>query len=683
MTAFAQIMADEMDLSLEQIRVEMGDTEVTPNEGVTAGSMSLETSGNAIRYTAAEARKFLLSIAYEQLEAPMERLDVSQGIIRDPDTGRSTTYWDLLGGKRFGVNISGAAHPKNPDTYQVIGKPAQRLDLVVKVTGDPIFVQDLELPGMVHGRVVRPPNYGARLISVDQDNVSQMPGVLKVVRDGSFLAVAAEGENEAIKAFERLKELASWEDGPNLPEKDTFLDTIIDQDYESILVVDGNPVEGPIPPIAETEDIDITLSATYTRPYHMHASLGPSASVAQMMDGKLTVWAHSQGVFSLKSSIAHVLGLDEDDVHVKYIEGPGCYGHTGADDAAFDAALLARSLPGRPISTKWTLPDEKKWEPYGPAMVITIQASLNSDGDVVDWNHAVFSPPHLGRTRPDAQTSGLLASWYLSKPMKKQKLAPGMWKESGAHRNANPLYNFPQRRIVKHSLRHSPLRVSSLRSLGAFANIFAIESFMDELARQAEMDPLEFRLRNLTDNRAIEVLEAVAEKLGWGDEWVRKNDHGRGIALAQYKNRACYAAVIVELSVDRKDGQISLERAVIAADAGQIVNPDGLSNQLEGGFIQAASMTLCEEVQFDRHGVTSDDWESYPILRFTNAPLIETVLLDRPGMPFLGTGEGTFGPTPAAIANAIFDAVGVRMRKMPFRPENILQALRSGDQTQD
>jgi CO/xanthine dehydrogenase Mo-binding subunit len=267
--------------------------------------------------------------------------------------------------------------------------------------------------------------------------------------------------------------------------------------------------------------------------------------------------------------------------------------------------------------------------------------------------------------------------------MKKQQLAPGMWKESGAHRNANPLYNFPQRRIVKHSLRHSPLRVSSLRSLGAFANIFAIESFMDELARQAEMDPLEFRLRNLTDNRAIEVLEAVAEKLGWGDEWVRKNDHGRGIALAQYKNRACYAAVIVELSVDRKDGQISLERAVIAADAGQIVNPDGLSNQLEGGFIQAASMTLYEEVQFDRHGVTSDDWESYPILRFTNAPIIETVLIERPGMPFLGAGEATFGPTPAAIANAIFDAVGVRMRRMPFRPENILQALRSEDQTQD
>lgn len=679
-TAFAQIMADEMDLSLDQIHVEMADTEVTPNEGVTAGSMSLETSGNVIRYTAAEARKFLLSIAYEQLEAPMERLDVSQGIIRDPDTGRSTTYWDLLGGRRFGVNISGAAHPKIPDTYQVIGKPAQRLDLVAKVTGDPIFVQDLELPGMVHGRVVRPPNYGARLISVDQDNVSQMPGVLKVVRDGSFLAVAAEGENEAIKAFERLKELASWEDGPNLPEKDTFLDTIIDQDYESILVVDGNPEEGPIPPIAETEDIDITLSATYTRPYHMHASLGPSAAVAQMMDGKLTVWAHSQGVFSLKSSIAHVLGLDEEDVRVKYIEGPGCYGHTGADDAAFDAALLARSLPGRPISTKWTLPDEKKWEPYGPAMVITIQASLNSDGDVVDWNHAVFSPPHLGRTRPDAQTSGLLASWYLSKPMKKQKLAPGMWKESGAHRNANPLYNFPQRRIVKHSLRHSPLRVSSLRSLGAFANIFAIESFMDELALQAEMDPLEFRLRNLTDNRAIEVLEAAADKLGWRDEWVRKNDHGRGIALAQYKNRACYAAVIVELSVDRKDGQISLERAVIAADAGQIVNPDGLSNQLEGGFIQAASMTLCEEVQFDRHGVTSDDWESYPILRFTNAPIIETVLIERPGMPFLGAGEATFGPTPAAIANAIFDAVGVRMRRMPFRPEHVVQALRGGDQ---
>jgi CO/xanthine dehydrogenase Mo-binding subunit len=514
------------------------------------------------------------------------------------------------------------------------------------------------------------------LISMNEDQVSAMAGVIKVVRDGSFLGVIGENEDEVINAVEALRDTCKWEDGPNLPNQNEFLSTLQEQAHQSFLVVDGTPSTEPVPPIKTDEGDDFTISATYSRPYQMHASLGPSAAVAQMINGKLTVWSHSQGIFSLKSSIAHVLGLEDEDVHVIYVEGPGCYGHTGADDAALDAALLARALPGPPISIKWALPDEKKWEPYGPSMVISMMASLNRSGDVVEWNHDIYSPPHLGRSRPDAQTSSLLASWYLSMPMKKQTLAPGMWKESGAHRNANPLYNFPQRRIVKHSLKKSPLRVSSLRSLGAFSNIFAIESFMDELAWQADIDPLEFRLRNLSDKRAIAVLEAAAEKVGWRKEGTRKDDHGRGLALAQYKNRACYAAVIVELAVNRENGGIELIRAVIAADAGQIVNPDGLSNQLEGGFVQAASMTLTEEVKFDRNGITSDDWESYPILRFTNAPRIETILLDRPNQPFLGVGEGTFGPTPAAIANATFDAAGIRMRTIPFRPDRVLNALR-------
>ena len=368
--------------------------------------------------------------------------------------------------------------------------------------------------------------------------------------------------------------------------------------------------------------------------------------------------------------------FSEEDVHVTYVEGPGCYGHTGADDAALDAALLAQALPGRPIATKWTLSDEKKWEPYGPAMAIKMQARLSDEGNVEDWSHDIYSPPHLGRSRTDQKTSGLLASWHLSSPMEELKLAPGMGKESGAHRNAQPIYNFPSTRIVKHSLDQSPLRVSSLRSLGAFTNVFAIETFMDELAHLAKADPLEFRLRHLSDHRAIEVLEAAAEAADWHEKMTREDGHGVGLALAQYKNRACYVALIVEVGVNREDGQINLNRAIIAADAGQIVNPDGLSNQLEGGFVQAASMTLMEEVKFNRNGITSDDWETYPILRFTNAPVIETVLINRPGQPFLGAGEGTTGPTPAAISNAIFNAVGIRMRTIPFRHDRVLDALR-------
>jgi CO/xanthine dehydrogenase Mo-binding subunit len=674
-TAFAQILAEEMDLSIDQIRVEMADTQVTPDEGVTAGSMSLETSGNAIRLIAAEARQSLLSIAYEELEVPLEHLRIKNGLITDPKTGRKITYWELLGGRKFGTKFTSSSQPKAPENYHIIGKPVPRLDLVAKVTGEPVFIQDLDIPSMVHGRIVRPPIYGARLISMNEDQVSVMPGVIKVIRDGSFLGIIGEKEEDVISAVETLKDSCRWEGGESLPDQNEYLSTLQKQPHQSFLVIDGTPSTEPIPPIKKAGDENFTISATYRRPYQMHASLGPSTAVARMLDGNLTVWSHSQGIFSLRSSIAHVLGINNENVHLIYVEGPGCYGHTGADDAALDAALLARALPGRPISTKWTLPDEKKWEPYGPAMVINMRAALNKDGEVVDWNHDVYSPPHLGRSRPDVQTSSLLGSWYLSTPMKKQKLAPGMWKESGAHRNANPLYNFSHRRIVKHSLERSPLRVSSLRSLGAFANIFAIESFMDELALQADIDPLEFRLRNLTDERAVAVLEAAAEKAGWQDEWECNKSRGRGVALSQYKNKACYAAVIVELSVDQEDGQILLERAVIAADAGQIVNPDGLSNQLEGGFVHAASMTLTEEVDFDRKGITSDDWESYPILRFTVAPIIETVLLDRPGHPFLGAGEGVTGPTPAAIANAIFNAAGIRMRSIPFRPDRVIGAL--------
>jgi CO/xanthine dehydrogenase Mo-binding subunit/aerobic-type carbon monoxide dehydrogenase small subunit (CoxS/CutS family) len=675
MTSLAQIAAEELDLSIDRIRVVTADTQVTPDEGVTAGSMSLETSGTAIRYIAAEARKQLLSIAYEELETDIERLEINDGVITDRESGRRTSYWDLLGGKNFGSNYSGSSQPKAPDTYQIIGEPIQRLDALVKTTGETVFVQDLELPAMAHGRIIRPPNYDARLITADEDLVATMPGVIKVVRNGSFLAVIAEKEIQAINACESLRDTCSWDDGPPLPDQNEFLSSLPDQPHKSFLVIDSSPSTEPVPAIAASKNDPLILSATYSRPFQMHASLGPSAAVAQFQDGKLNVWSHSQGVFSLKSSIAHVLGINEADVHVTYIEGPGCYGHTGADDAALDAALLALALPGRPISTKWTLSDEKKWEPYGPAMTIKMQARLNNDGNVEDWNHDIYSPPHLGRSRPDQKTSGLLASWHLINPMEERKLAPGMWPESGAHRNAQPIYTFPSARIVKHSLDQSPLRGSSLRSLGAFANIFAIESFMDELAHKAEADPLEFRFHHLSNQRAIEVLEAAADAAGWREKTTREDGHGVGLALAQYKNRACYVAVIVEVAVDREDGQINLIRAVIAADAGQIVNPDGLSNQLEGGFVQAASMTLMEEVIFNRDGIASDDWETYPVLRFTNAPVIETVLINRPGQPFLGAGEGTTGPTPAAISNAVYSAVGIRMRSIPFRPDRVLDAL--------
>jgi nicotinate dehydrogenase subunit B len=370
------------------------------------------------------------------------------------------------------------------------------------------------------------------------------------------------------------------------------------------------------------------------------------------------------------------LDMDAQSVRVIHSEGAGCYGHNGADDAALDAALLARAVPGRPVMLKWLRGDEHGWEPYSSAMVMKMQASLDAEGTVCDWNHDVWSYTHSTRPRGGTDDSGLLAAWHLEHPFAAPQPRLIKHPQFGSHRNADPKYAFRRQRIVKHFVATSPLRVSAMRSLGAYANVFAIESFIDELAHAANTDPVAFRLRHLDDPRAIAVIEAAAEKANWEPRTEPAlNGHGRGFAFAQYKNQQCYSAMVVDLSLDQETGAIKLERCVIAADAGQIINPDGLSNQLEGGFVQAASWTLYEQVTYDEQGITSLDWDTYPILRFNNAPIIETVLLNRPDMPPIGSGEATQCPTPAAIANAIFDAVGIRLREIPFTPERVQAAL--------
>jgi CO/xanthine dehydrogenase Mo-binding subunit len=675
-TAVAQIGAEELDVSLGRVQVIMADTGQTPNEGYTAGSMSLETSGNAVRYAAAEARHILLSLAAEELEAPLDRLTVADGAISDPASGRSTSYWALFGGQKFGAQVTGVVQPKSSGEYTLIGQAAKRLDLPDKVTGRPYYVHDMDLPDMVHGRVVRPPGYKARLRSVDEGAVSHMPGLLKVVRDGSFLGVIAEREEQAVAAMEALRGAAIWEDETDLPAQETLFDYMLSQPDQPLLVVDGTPTDDPVPPIETPPDAAHTVEAAYFRPYHMHASLGPSAAVAHLIEGKLTVWTHSQGVYPLRASMAQALGMPADDIRLIHVEGPGCYGHNGVDDAALDAAFLARALPGRPVSLKWMREDEHAWEPYGSAMAIKMHGSLDPTGTIIDWNQDVYSYTHSGRPRPVDGATNLMPAWHLEQPASKPPAEPGRGNHSGIHRNADPLYALARRRVVKRFLPDSPLRVSSMRGLGSFANLFAIESFMDELAAAGGLDPVEFRLRHLDDARARAVMEAAAEKIGWqSGARPRGEGRGQGIAFGQYKNRQVYTAMAVEASVDRASGNIRLERVVIAADAGQLVNPDGLSNQLEGGFVQAASWTLKEAVQFDSNHITSRDWESYPILAFPDAPKIETVLLNRPGLPFLGAGEGAQGPTPAAIANAVYDAVGLRLRHIPFTPERVRAAF--------
>ncbi len=693
-TSVAMIGADELDVSLDRVRVVMADTGQSPDEGSTGSSMSLETSGNALRYAAAEARHIMLSEAHEELEAPLERLTVSDGTITDPVTGRSVSYWELYGGRRFGCPVTGAIRPKEAAAYKVVGYPQPRIDLVAKVTGRGVFVHDMELPGMVHGRIVRPPGYDARLLLVDQAAAERMPGVMRVVRDGSLLGVIAEREEQAVAAAEALHASATWQNDTDLPPQEMLIEHMLSQPQQAYLLVDGTPTPGPVPPVEAPPEAAQTLSATYFRPYHAHASLGPSAAVALLDGTKLTVWTHSQGVYPVRAMLAHALDMPLEDIRCIHVDGAGSFGHNGADDAALDAALLALAVPGRPVSLKWSRADENAWEPYGPATVIQLQGSLDADGRVIDWNHDVWGYTHVLRPRPRGQMNPLLAAWHLAEPFERPQASPILRPQVGIHRNALPLYTFcqdiPERRavlarrpvrarprIVKHFLPDSPLRVSALRGLGSYANVFAMESFVDEMAQAVGEDPVEFRLRYMAEERARAVIEAAAQRANWQSAArPRKTGHGRGFAFAQYKNRQVYMAAVVDLSVDRASGHVYLERAVVAADAGQIVNPEGLSSQVEGAFTQSASWTLKEKVTFDRRGVTSTDWNSYPILRFREAPEIDVVLVNRPGSPFLGVGEGAMGPAPAAIANAIYDAVGVRLRLVPFTPERVKAALK-------
>ncbi len=672
-TTLAQIAAEELDVAVERIRVVMADTARTPDEGHTAGSNSTQGSGGAIRQAAAEVRHLLITAAATRWAVPAEHLHVRDGVIIDPVSENSLSYWELQGGQPLRQQAYGVIRPKPVEQYTVVGTSVARLDLPAKVRGEPVFVADMTLPGMVHGRVVRPSAPGATLLGVDVETVRQMAGVLAVVHNGSFLGVVAVREFQAVRAAEALAAAAEWREPTPLPAEETIFATLRSAPSQDFLVVDGTPVATPVPPIAPPAAAEITHSATYLRPYTMHAALGPSAALAHQQGAHLTIWTHSQGVFPLRASLADVLGMDETNLRLIHVEGPGCYGHNGADDVTLDAALLAQAVPDYPVLVQWSRADEHRWEPYGTPAVIEMNASLDAAGAVIDWNHDVWSYTHSGRPRPMTAATNLLAAWHLAAPVPAPAARPGLGRHNGIHRNADPLYAFPQRRIVKHFVADSPLRTSSLRGLGAFANVFAIESFMDELALHAGADPVAFRLRHLADPRAEAVITQAATLADWSAP--RRPDYGRGIGFAQYKNEKAYAAVIVDLHVERATGDVYLDHLTIAADAGRIINPDGLCNQLEGGAIQAASWTLKEAVRFGPTGLQSVDWESYPVLRLHEAPTVKVTLLEPPAAPPLGAGEATQGPTAAAIANAIFDAVGVRLRQLPLTPARLLSAL--------
>jgi nicotinate dehydrogenase subunit B len=668
--AIARIAAEELDVALERIEVQTADTADGPNELITAGSQSVSESGTAVRYAAAEARAQLIAAAAEELRVEPAELRVEDGTVLAPD-GRSTTYWRLMEGRRFNVQISGVAAPKPADAHRLLGRPGTRSDMLGIVTGSLRYVHDLQRPGMLHARVLRPSTPNAKLDHVDESVARSIPGVT-VVKDGSFIGVLAEREEQAIAALDALRARAVWTHADVFPVTPTT-EWLVAEDATSFMVVEGHPVEAAIEEIAIPEEAFQTLEATFSRPFQMHASIGPSAALAEWRESRLTVWTHSQSVHLLAPALAEALGLQPEQVRAVHVEGAGCYGHNGADDAAFDAALLALSLPDTPVLLKWTRGDEHAWEPYAPPAVVKTCASLDAQGRLVYWSLETWGTTHNSRAFPYGPRTALLGAWQREDPMPRQPPTPMLMREAGIHRNATPLYSIPQKRIVKHFVPREEPRTSSIRSLGAYANVFAIESFVDELAWAAGADPLTFRLAHLDDPRARDVLAAAAERADWANRPFEPG-RGYGIGLARYKNQAAYAAVVVEVRVDDDTARIHLENAVVAADAGQIVDPSGVANQLEGGIVQSASWTLYEEVVFESARLVNTDWDTYPIVGFADAPSIEVVLIDRPGAPFLGCGEAAQGPTVGAIANAVFAATGLHLREIPFTPARVRQA---------
>jgi nicotinate dehydrogenase subunit B len=665
LTALQQIAAEELDLPLNRLKIISGDTGATPNEGQTAGSQSVENSGTALRMAGAEVRAVLVDLAAKKLGVAADTLTVENGVISASD-GRKVTYGELAAEADLKREATAKFKPKDPSTHKIVGQSIARADIPPKLFGGIAYVQDLRPAGMVHGRVVRPPRYGSTLESIDDASVKSLPGVIAVVRDGSFLGVIAQREEQAVKAREALAKAAKWKLGPELPDPANI--------HAHLKSLPNTTSEIGVKQATVLASAGKTLEATYTKPYLAHAPIGPSAAIAEFKDGKLSVWSHTQGVFPLRAELVKALKMQPQDIRCIHVEGSGCYGQTGADDVTLDAALLARAAPGRPVRLQWMRDDEFAWEPYGAAMSMNVRASLDADNKIADWHYELWSNTHSMRPQ-STNGANVLAAWYMAEPQMHGPPQGIPQPAGGGDRNAVPLYDFPNQKIVHHFIPQMPIRVSALRTLGAYANVFALESFMDEMAALAKADPVAFRLAHMKDPRARAVIEKVAAIANWKPGEAGSLSRGRGIGFSKYKNLACYVACIADVEVDRATGKVRVSHVWSAVDSGLIVNPDGLKNQIEGGIIQTASWTLYEQVRFDKNGITSRDWASYPIMTMPDVPKVTVELINRPNERPLGAGEGSQGPAVAAIANAVAHATGKRLRDLPLDAGRVKAAI--------
>ena len=665
--ALLQIAADELDIPVTQLRLQAGHTTSCPDQGLTAGSLSIEVGGIAVRCICAEVRHRFVREAARRLEIDLAAVCITAGVFHSITSSIGFTYLQLASGVDLDCEATGIASPKSHAARSIAGTSHARPDLLNKFFGSG-FLHDLQLPGMLHGRIVRPPSQHASLLrfdSADRARIEALPGVQTLFVDGAYIGVVAQREEQAVAAATAIRSLLQWQELEHLPALSANQQWLRQQAVESSIV--DAEYEATSPQLVHQIDVN------YSRPFLAHASIGPSCGIAHWDANGLTVWTHAQGSFALRKELMAV--FDTDHVTVIHSDGAGCYGHNGADDAALDAAILARAA-GCPVRVQWSREDEFASAPLGSAMSINIVAGLDHSGRIADWTHQVWSQTHV--QRPGVSPGRvLLGSLHQQRGVVIAPVTDFPLPAGGAARNALPIYRLPSRHIESHLIQQPVLRSSALRSLGAFANVFAIESCIDELALLAGQDPIAFRLAHLDDQRACAVLESIRVASGWLNALPTSRragaQRGRGIGLARYKNSGAYCAVVVEIEVTDR---IHLEKIWATVDAGEVIHPDGLINQIEGGILQAASWTLKEAVQSDRTRITTRSWDDYPILRFDELPQsLRVEVMTHPALPPLGAGECAAGPTAAAIANALSAAIGVRVRDLPFTAQRLQQAV--------
>ena len=679
-TALAQIVAEELDVPFKQIKMIGLDTTKAIDQGITAGSRTIERGGPQLRQAAAAARQELLKLAAARFNAPVDTLTVKDGVVSVAgNAAKKVSYGELIGGKQFNVKITATGtgwnmkvapevKAKDVKDYKIVGTSQKRIELPAKLTGEFTYAHDVRVPGMLHGRVVRPPTIASKPANVDASSVKNIPGLVKIVQEGSFVGVVCETEWAAIKAAKAVK--VTWsQPTTKMPASAEEIFAYIKNTKslrDQITVNKGNPDTA-------LGQATKTYEATYRWPFQLHGMMGPSCAVADVSKDRATLYTGTQGSFGTRKAVAELLGFPEQNVRVLYREASGSYGRMGADDVSEDAALLSRAV-GKPVRVQWMRDDEHGWEPKGPAQLDILRASIDAEGKIIAWD---FSDRGFPLTAASGGGLRLLASRQIG-------MKPTADGNSNGTAGGGEMYAFENQKCAAPLIPwvqadETPLRTGYLRAPGDMARSFASESFMDEIAADLRVDPVQFRLRYLGANkRGAEALIAATKRAGWQERPspapMGSKAIGRGVAISNRAGSICGA--VAEVEVDKATGHVAVKRFTLSHDCGLIINPDGLKNQIEGNIIQGVSRALMEEVKFDASGITTLDWSTYPVVRFPEVPEIDIVLINRPEMPALGGGEPSSAPIAAAIANAIFDATGVRLREAPFTPERVLAGLK-------